>query len=387
VTRALAIWAAVAAADRISISDREELARLQVHSVPRPDRAALVTCHRVETYGVDDPADADRRTDETALPFPIVLRGEDAVRHLFRLAVGLESAVLGEDQVLHQVRLALAEMCARHADPRLIRLFEIAVGVGRRARAEHPAADRNLGELAVRWVERRAGPLAGRDVVVAGAGRMGRLAAGAFARRRARVTVVSRTPERAVAVAERVGGRAADLASGATGAASPGVWAVVVALRGPWTGFAPERSVPVVDLSFPLAVPDAARNSLGDAFADVDRIFREARELQSQGVASRDFRTAADAIVDEAVLAYRGWSAGRASVATLRALRDRSEEQRSVELERLLRRLPDLEPRERELVAAFSQHLVAGLLHRPSAALRDDVDGSVAIAAERLFGL
>jgi hypothetical protein len=49
--------------------------------------------------------------------------------------------------------------------------------------------------------------------------------------------------------------------------------------------------------------------------------------------------------------------------------------------------LPDLDDRERELLTLFSERLVSGLLHSPSAALRDDVDGSAAAAAERLFGL
>jgi glutamyl-tRNA reductase len=143
----------------------------------------------------------------------------------------------------------------------------------------------------------------------------------------------------------------------------------------------------VVDLSFPLSVRAEARASLGDSFADVDRIFREAASLQAESETSRDFRADAAAIVDEGVSAYRSWSAGRASVSTLRALRDRSEEQRAAELSRLLRRLPGLEPRERELVEAFSERLIAGLLHGPTVALRDDVDGSAARAAERLFGL
>ena len=416
-TRQLAIWAAVAAADRFTVSDREEIARQAARNAERVDRATLVTCHRVEVYGVGDGPDDGRLPGVRALDtggeldgMPVtpatLLRGEDAVGHLSRLAVGLESAVLGEDQVLHQVRQTLAVLRERHADARLIRLFEVVVGAGRRARAEHPAADRNLGELAVRWLERRTGPLRARPVVVAGAGPMGRLAIAAFARRGAEITVASRSLDRARVVTTRTGGQATDLAAGARMAAS--VSGVVVALGGPWpefTGsgpltagessgprheFASPGPAPVVDLSFPLAVPVEGRERLGDAFADVDRIFREAGALQTDGPggpAGRDFRVGAEAIVREAVATYHAWSAGRPSVSTLRALRDRSEEHRRAEWERLLRRLPDLEPREQELVEAFSQRLVAGLLHAPSAALRDDIDGSAATAAERLFRL
>jgi len=387
VSRDLAIWAGVAAADRFSAQQRAQLAHdLAGSAAPRGNLATLVTCHRVEIYGVAEDPDALRALLPAAPHPPLtVFHGDPAARHLLRLAVGLESAVIGEDQVLHQVRLALAELCERQADPRLVRLFELAVGAGRRARAQHPAANRNLGDLAVRWLERRTGPLAGRTVVVAGSGPTGRLAATALARRGADVVVASRSIPRAHEIADRIGAAATDLAGGAGRALSAS--AVVVALAGPWHEFRPVRPLPVVDLSFPVALSDQARGPLGDAFADVDRIFREAGSLETDGAGSRDFRAGAEAIVDEVVAAYRSWSAGRASVSTLRALRDRSETQRIAELQRLLRRLPELGPRERELVDAFSQQLIASLLHAPSAALRDDVDGSAARAATRLFGL
>jgi glutamyl-tRNA reductase len=316
----------------------------------------------------------------------IVLRDRDAIRHLLRLTVGLESAVLGEDQVLHQVREVLADLVARGGDASLIRLFETAVAAGRRVRARHPAIDRNLGELAVRWLESRVGPLAGQPVVVVGAGRMGSLAAAAVARRRPNLTIGSRSIERARLLARRVGARAVDLSEAATVAAD--ARAAIVALNGPWSLDRMSRGPSaIVDLSFPSAIASDARLAAGERFADVDRIFRDRSGHDDGDASSADFRASAEAIVDEAVASYEAWSAGRSSTATLRALRTRSEARRASDLERLFRRLPDLEPRERELVAAFSEQLVAGLLHAPSASLRDDADGSVAVAAQRLFRL
>jgi glutamyl-tRNA reductase len=163
---------------------------------------------------------------------------------------------------------------------------------------------------------------------------------------------------------------------------------VIVALGGPWTAFeATAARPPTVDLSFPLAVGPAARERLGDRFTDVDAIFNESPKLEEGASGNGAYREAAEAAVGEAVAAYVAWSAGRHSVSTLRTLRERSESRRAAELDRLLRRLPDLDDRERELVAAFSERLISGLLHSPSAALREDLDGSAAAAAERLFGL
>src|SRR5262249_4875605 len=129
------------------------------------------------------------------------LDGDDATRHLIRLACGLESAVLGEDQILHQVRLTLAELRDRHADPALVRLFELAVAAGRRARAASATVGRDLGERAVRWLEARTVVGPGSTAPVVGAGAMGRAAASAFGRRGAHVLIASRTVERAAAAA------------------------------------------------------------------------------------------------------------------------------------------------------------------------------------------
>jgi glutamyl-tRNA reductase len=165
--------------------------------------------------------------------------------------------------------------------------------------------------------------------------------------------------------------------------------AVVVATRGSWPLVA-GADAQVVDLSVPRAVPAMTAAALGDRFADVDRLWADASLLDGRADATEviaAFRARGEQIVEGAVTAFLAWRAGRASVSTLRALRDRTEQRRADELERLLRQLPSLDDRERRLVEAFSERLVAGLLHRPSAALREDADGSAADAATRLFGL
>ncbi len=416
-TRGSSLWAAIGAADQFSVAQREEvtrrLAALELAADPR--FAVVETCHRVEVYGT---ADAAAVFDGDPFAGLTLLRGPDAARHLGRLACGLESAILGEDQVLHQVRVVLSDLCERHADAALIRLFELAVGAGRRARADGGSASLDLGELAVRWLEQRGAVGGACGALVVGTGPMGRLAAAAFARRGAFVTVASRSVQRAQALALSVRGRATDLAGAARLVASSGA---VVAIRGPWhlaADVVAEAGAAIVDLSVPHAVPLSVRSAFGERFADVDRVYREATDLGATGAAAPStdpaahggaahtrrgadaearsgtgagadsaFIAIAEGIVEETVRAYGAWSAGRPSVETLRALRERSEEHRAAELRRLLRRLPELDPRSRQLVEAFSERLVASLLHGPSAALREDSDGSAAAAAEQLFGL
>jgi glutamyl-tRNA reductase len=320
----------------------------------------LATCHRVELYGIG-PA--------PRWPGVITLRGREAVRRLISVAAGLESTVLGENEVLRQVRDALATARRRGVDERLARLFEVAIATGRRARAGARAEEPGLAVRAVAWLERRVS-LSSRTVLVAGTGMMGTALARAATEAGAVVTVAGRDPSRA----------SLDLAAGA--AAARKAAAVAVALAAPWDELGREagRLPPLADLSSPSAVPEQVRTALGGDFLDIDGLF--ARTTVDTPWAAR-----AAMLVEAAVDEYVGWLAGRGSVDTLRALQAQAEERRRQRLERLLKRLPDLSQRERDLIAAMSEQLVTDLLHEPLSALRSDTDGSRAEAARRLFGL
>jgi hypothetical protein len=159
-------WVMGVQADTADANDREVLARsVRERIAAHSDWILLNTCHRVELYGFGTPPDLDARFK--------VQTGESAVRHLIRVATGLESAIIGEDEVLHQVREAVGNArSGRTLDGRLIRLFESAIAAGRRARAGRTAASGNLAQQAVAWLGERSS-LVGNTVLVAGAGRMG----------------------------------------------------------------------------------------------------------------------------------------------------------------------------------------------------------------------
>ncbi len=370
----------------------------------RDGAGLLVTCHRVELYGVGGEAVA-RALEAAAGARGLAplrrYRGLDAVRHLLRLAAGLESAVTGEDEILHQVRGLLDAVRENgHADPAMVRALELAAGVGRRARAERSRPqERSLADRALDWVATRGGQIRGGSVMVAGAGVMGRALAAGAARRGAAVTVASRDPARARALALAIGGSWASLEEAATRAVDARV--LLIALGGRWDAFAdrwrraaPGWSAPggqhpvMVDLSSPPAVPESVRAALGEQFIDVDHLFARGPSAAAEAEeVRRAYVEHAERLVEDACEQYARWVAARPSVATLRTLRASAEAQRSRELERLFRRLPGLDPRERALVSAFSEQLVARLLHGPSARLHDDTDGTAAEAARMLFDL
>jgi glutamyl-tRNA reductase len=323
----------------------------------------LETCHRVELYGVGEPA---------CRPDMRLLRGDAAVRRLFRVAAGLESAVVGEDEVLHQVRQALAEARLRGVDERLARLFESAIATGRSARSAPAGPRRTLAERAVAWLRDRT-QLSGRTLLVAGTGPMGTALVQAAEAAGAEVTVASRTPGRATL----------DLVAAAE--LAPRCAGVAAALAGEWAELARHADgagalPPIADVSSPPAVPPAIRERLADGFLGIDGLWE-------RGAGEHGWVARAEGLVEAGVGEYTGWLSGRGSVEALLALKERSEGRRSARVERLLRRLPDLAPRERELIESMSRQLVTDLLHEPVSELRSDADGSRRDAATRLFRL
>jgi len=138
----------------------------------------LETCHRVEGY-VICPDDAERMALAVLMPAGgRALTGEPAVRHAIAVAVGRDSVVVGEDQVLHQLRESV-DRARRDGglDPILERLFALALHAGRRARSWRQGPARSLADVALAAIERQRGSIRGREVLVIGAGKMGRLAA------------------------------------------------------------------------------------------------------------------------------------------------------------------------------------------------------------------
>ncbi len=394
-------WLVAAVAGQASAEERDRFLALIREAGLDRGRVVVATCHRVELYGI-----GDRPEGEAAASLPwrglIVRLGPDAARHALRLAVGLESVVLGEEQVLGQVRDA--HRAARRGgalDPQLDRLFQIALRIGRVARAGgRPTAD-GLARRAVRVLADRLGAgggrLEGRRILVVGAGAMGRLLArGALRAGAASLVVASRDPARAAAVlAERgAAGEALDLGGAARCWQEGAVDGVLVALAGPWSALGVGGSgdpawvrdlAPVVDLSAPSALPEPLRRLLGDRFVGIDDLADGSAgsgTTEGGSAAERAFRERAEALVSEGLAEYRSWVVSRSATTAIRSLQAEAELIRRTELEALFRRLPDLGPRERDLIGLHSRRILARLLHRPIRRLRA---GEGVEAARRLF--
>lgn len=259
-------WMLGARADTTGADERARLAQAVMPAVARrPEWILLDTCHRTELYGFGPAPELDGRFQLES--------GDGAVKHLMRVAAGLDSAVVGEDEVLHQVRLALrTALASRALDSRLQRLFETAIAAGRRARAGRTATGGSLAHRAVAWLGQRS-PFAGRPVLIAGAGRMGSALASSAAQSGATIVVASRDGNRARRLAQVHGGIGVDLAAAARLVHESA--AVAVALAGQWdelnttTGPLP----PLADISAPTAIPASVRARLNGNYLGIDDLY------------------------------------------------------------------------------------------------------------------
>jgi glutamyl-tRNA reductase len=177
--------------------------------------AVLATCNRFEVYAIPRSGflEAVQELLREYWRYARVLQGLDAARHLFRVAAGLESAILGENEILGQVAEALEEARARRAAGKyLTLLFTQAVRAGKLVRSRTRISEGSVGApgAAVKLAAELAGGLDGKTVLIVGAGEaatiMARLVRSEH--RPSRIIVANRTVERAEKLAREVGGEA-----------------------------------------------------------------------------------------------------------------------------------------------------------------------------------
>lgn len=361
----------------------------------------LSTCNRLEAYvATDDPCAAlarvtselSRRSELDPAELTDVLRvaqDEQASLHLLRVAAGLDSPVPGEPQILGQVREAHA---VGAAGPILSRLFRDAVHAGRRVRAETGLGGRqpSLAAAAAELVRRELGGLAGRQVLIVGAGRMSEAAVAAFGRAGVeQLLVANRTAGPAAALAARVGGRALALADVAD--ELPHIDAVVSSTRSPGYVLTAAqvarrtRPLVLVDLALPRDLDPEVGRLRRCRLYDLDAL------PDVVAAPPTAVLTLAEAIVAEEAARFREWRRSLEVVPAVIALRRRAESIRRAELARAQRELGDLPERQRDLVETVTVQILNKLLHAPTVRAKAAAglgDGPrYAAALEHLFAL
>ncbi len=377
--------ASAAAAAAAAVPERLAGAVAHVNG-QRPEWAVLATCHRYEVYAHRASAAMivavlDEQLPRSARRTMVETTSDDAVRHLMRVAAGLDSMLLGETDVQHQVVDAWRD--AIHcggAGPVLDALFRAAIHAGKRVRTETSIGRHatSLAPAAVDLVAARLGSIRAARAVVFGAGTMAQracerlhdLGAGAIA-------VTNRTFERAARLADHVGGQAipwgaaaaalrgADVAITATAAPEP---FIDDALLGAVTAERGRRPLHLVDLALPQNVQRGAAPLPGFHYYDYS-VLEEATRASHAARAAEMPR--AEAVIDQELSRFRSWWQQREVRPALRMLGELAATTRDAELEKVWRRLPGLSDRERRIVESLAHNVARRLLRQPMLRLRE----------------
>ncbi|MEQ1898111.1 MAG: glutamyl-tRNA reductase [Vicinamibacterales bacterium] len=375
------------------------------------ETVVLSTCNRSEMYVASEDvaqtkqelvrflAEYHQLPADQFVPHLFAREDDQVAHHLFRVAAGLDSLVVGEPQVLGQVKDAFGVASERRcAGPFLNKLFTSSFAVGKRVRTETALGEGavSVSFAAVQLARKIFGKLAGRRVLVIGAGEMGKLTAQHLRTQGVGdIVITGRTQARAVEIAVAVDGRAvpwsellpalgnADIVITATGSQLPIITKANVAA-------VMDRREPlfIIDIAIPRDVEPGA--------GDIEQVFLyNVDDLQTIVQENLSRRSAeiqrAEEIVAEEVGRFMAWRRSRTVVPTVVALRQQFDTIRRAELQRLDSKLSGLDADTRARVDEITRLIVEKLLLEPTEQLKalpdEETQVAYADAVRRLFGL
>ena len=406
--------APVAVREKLAFREEEIADTLRALITAQPVAEALLvsTCNRVEVYGVAKPgADAtggvrkflaEQRGLRPADVADVIYdhRGSAAIRHIFNVASALDSLVLGEAQILGQLKDAYAVAGSAGTSGSVLgRCLERAFGVAKRVRSETSIARgaANVSTVAVDLAKRVFNDLAGKRVLVVGAGKMSRLAARHLYTSGAHeIVVTNRSPEKAQRLADEIDAVAkpwdtleqllidADIVISSTGAREPILTKKLfkkVAKQRKW------RSIFVIDIAVPRDAEPAIGELDGVFLYDIDDLEKVVHaNLAERAKAGEQ----AGRIVDHEAGQFEQWIRTQGVVPTIRALREHFNSIAGTELQKALDQLSRKEHtpvQQREIAQRLVELVVNKLLHAPTTALRAADPDEASLRAEVLCDL
>jgi glutamyl-tRNA reductase len=360
----------------------------------------LSTCNRVEVaVAAGDEADPrshvidflcrTRKVEVESLePHLYYHEGSSAIRHVFRVASSLDSMVVGEPQILGQMKSAFALAKAHGgAGGFLETVLSRAFSVAKRVRSETEIGVNavSVGFAAVELAREIFGSLAGRKVLVIGAGKMSELAARHLHRSGAdQIFVTNRTHDRAVEMAELFGGSVVQY--NRLLASLPEIDIVITSSGAPHYILYKEEMKHVIEArrNRPMFLIDiAVPRNIEPSVNDLDNVFLyDIDDLQRVVEANRQGRLQqaeqAEQIIAEEVERMLARLKVREITPTIVRLQEQLEQLRLAELERIRARLGPLTPQQEEALEALTRGMIAKIAHAPIAELRKhagDPDG------------
>jgi glutamyl-tRNA reductase len=350
------------------------------------EAAILSTCNRTEIYVQSADAlpvmgwlaDYHQLDLNHIQPYTYTLANQEAVKHAFRVASGLDSMVLGEPEILGQfkqsVKLAQeAGTLGTHLHQLFQRTFEVAKEV--RTNTDIGGSSISMAAATVKLAQRIFGDLCEQKILFIGAGEMITLCANHFAAQKPKsMTVANRTKERGLELAEKIHAEAILLNDLPAHFADFDIVITSTASQLPIVGLGmveraikarKHRPIFMVDLAVPRDI-EAEVVQLDDVFLyTVDDL----AQVVTDGIENRqEAAMSAEMIISTRVEAFMHWLQKRKSVPTIKALRDQAETMRTAELEKAIKLIQKGESPEKVL-EKLSLAIANKMLHAPSHAL------------------
>ncbi len=359
------------------------------------EAAMLSTCNRLEIYANLTDAELGIRQLKEFLvnfrhsdvaydlePYLYTLVETTAVDHLMHVATGLDSMLIGEAEILGQVKEAYHQaQRAQSLGKTLHRLFRDAINAGKNARSSTGIGNESvsIATVAVTLAKQHVGPLQGKNIVLVGAGKMGRTAAKRLKLEGAQgLVIVNRNLDRArelvanLGIGEAAGLpslidalRGADIVISSTGAAH---FVLTQELIGEAMRYRRERPLFLIDIAMPRDVDPAVAHIPGTIVTDIDKL-KETVDV------TLEHRQAAIPLVEQIIEAhvtqFEHWYRACRTLPVVASLTRKADALREAELDRLFARCPELDKRQRTLVTGLALRIVSKLLHPAISSMRD----------------
>ncbi len=386
--------------EKLSIQEAKlEEALVHLKGYPHIIEVAIIsTCNRLEIYAVL--SDTEKGVVEImqflaeigriSLPilrrYLFVLLHQDAVRHLMRVAAGLESLVLGEGQILAQVKNTHKLAQKYQGIGRLLdRLFKQAMTAGKRVRSETCIGTGavSISSAAVELACAKVEAITTRRISIIGAGKMSRLLVQhLLAKGATTITIVNRSQRRAEELASQFPQAqlqlqmlseimavvaASDIVFTSTGATEPILDCLKLT-----EALSPSQALMLFDISVPRNVAADVQSLDNIQAYNVDDL----KAVVAQNYESRrQMALEAEALLEEEVEAFDLWWRSLDTVPTISSLRTKIETIREQELEKALSRLgTEFADKHQEVIEALTRGIVNKILHEPMVQLRAQQD-------------
>jgi glutamyl-tRNA reductase len=375
--------------ERLSFQETELKDAMQALQLKKSilENVIISTCNRTEVYAVVDQVHTGRYyikeflsewfqiDKEDFSPYLFIYEQDGAIEHLFKVTCGLSSMVLGETQILGQVRTSFLNGQTVHSTGTIFnQLFKQAVTLAKKGHSETEIGSNavSVSYAAVELAKKIFGELHNKHVLILGAGKMGELAIqNLYGSGATKVTVINRTYEKAVTLADRFEGQAkslqelqcalmeADILISSTGANE---FVITKEMMADVERVRKGKPLFMVDIAVPRDI-DPAIESLESVFLyDIDDLegIVQANLVERQKSAEEIML-----MIEAEIVLFNQWVNMLGVVPMITALRDKALAIQEETMTSIERKMPDLTDRERKVLNKHTKSIINQLLKDP----------------------